>query len=143
MIFLSYSWKDQAAAHSLDSILRGHGLDVWIDFRDLNLRLDIANQLETAIRCCSLFVAFHPPKKQNTPWTMAELTMATEYARPIVRLSANSVTLNQLECFRLFQLAVGNRRNTNETGPVLTDRDCSTYTAWERAPPALFSTMNN
>lgn len=96
MIFLSYSWKDQAAAHSLDAILRGRGLDVWIDFRDLDLRLDIANQLEAAIRRCSLFLAFQPRKRRSTPWTMAELLMAIEHGRPIVQLSNGLVAPGQL-----------------------------------------------
>jgi len=85
------------AAHALDAMLRGRGLDVRIDFRNLDLHLDIVNQLEAAIRRCSVFLAFHPPrKKQNSPWMTAELLMANDHVRPIVQLPAGLMGLNRI-----------------------------------------------
>jgi hypothetical protein len=86
VIFLSYSWEYRTAAHSLDAVLRHHGHDVWIDFRQLNLRADISKQLELAIRDCELFLAFQPAKWTNSRWMTLELLIAIAYARPILQI---------------------------------------------------------
>lgn len=113
MIFLSYSWKDQAAAHKLDAVLRGHGLDVWIDFRELDLRRDITNQLERAIRGCSLFLAFQPPHRQDSPWMTAELLIANEQARPILQVTTGLTALDQIDIPSIRSLLNrGSERNT-------------------------------
>ena len=89
MIFLSYSWEYRTAAHSLDAVLRHHGHDVWIDFRQLDLRVDISKQLELAIRDCELFLAFQPANWTNSRWMTLEMLMAIAYARPILQIRAD------------------------------------------------------
>jgi hypothetical protein len=86
VIFLSYSWKDQAAAHAIDDRLRGQGFDVWIDFRQLNVESDITYQLDAAIRHCSLFVAIRPTNNDSSPWMAAEFLMAWKYFKPILQI---------------------------------------------------------
>jgi hypothetical protein len=96
VIFLSYTCKDRTAARTIDAVLRGKGLDVWIDFRYLNPRRDIINQLETAIRRCSLFLALTPANGQNYPWMAAEQLIAIQSARPILQLTTDATVLDHI-----------------------------------------------
>src|SRR5689334_18131188 len=107
MIFLSYSWKDQSVVHRIDAALRRRGLDVWIDFRDLDPRLEIRSQLETAIRSCSLFLAFQPPDRQNSPWMTVELLMAIAHARPILQFPAGLKLPGRTDTLSLRSLLYG------------------------------------
>jgi hypothetical protein len=83
MIFLSYSWKNQAAAHRIDALLRASGFEVWMDFRQLNPRKDITQQLDFAISQCSKFLAVRPVNRGVSPWMTAEFLMACRYCKPI------------------------------------------------------------
>jgi hypothetical protein len=84
MIFLSYSWKDQTAAHRIDALLRANGFNVWIDFRQLDSRADITEQLDLAIRDCSMFLAVRPSSCKRSPWMATEFLLARKYCKPIV-----------------------------------------------------------
>jgi TIR domain len=83
MIFLSYCWKNQAAAHRIDALLRASGFEVWMDFRQLNPSKDIAEQLDLAISQCSKFLAVRPINHGVSPWMEAEFLMARRYCKPI------------------------------------------------------------
>lgn len=87
MIFLSYSWKDQAAAHRLDALLRANDLKVWIDFRQLDPSGDITQQLDLAIRQCSMFLAVRPSSRYQSPWMATEFFLARKYRKPIVHFA--------------------------------------------------------
>jgi hypothetical protein len=84
MIFLSYTWKDQTAAHRVDAFLRSNGFNVWIDFRQLDSRGDITEQLDLAIRDCSMFLAVRPSNRKRSPWMATEFLLARKYCKPIV-----------------------------------------------------------
>jgi hypothetical protein len=86
MIFLSYNWKDHVAAHAIDVSLRGLGIDVWIDFRKLDPRSNIAQQLDIAIRNCSLFFAIQSSQRHNSAWMDLEFLIARKHAKPILQL---------------------------------------------------------
>lgn len=97
MIFLSYCWKDQKIAHSIDDLLRRQSLDVWIDFRCLDTARNITEQLDIAIRNCWLFLSIHPENRERSPWMTAELSMASTYAKPVLHLITGADELSPAE----------------------------------------------
>lgn len=111
MIFLSYSWKDQLAAHRIDELLRDNGYNVWIDFRHLDPEIDITEQLDFAIRHCDLFLAVRAKNRDSSPWMAAESLMAKKYCKPIVRWM---VVPNESNVFQQEHLALINQRRANE-----------------------------
>lgn len=106
MIFLSYSWKDQPAAHEIDTILRSHGCDVWIDFRELDPEADITQQLDSAIRDCSLFLAIRPSHRKSSPWMEAESLMARRHRKPTLQIQVRQNELSAIEQARTLLDAV-------------------------------------
>jgi hypothetical protein len=97
MIFLSYSWKDQAVAHEIDVMLRSRCCDVWIDFRELDPESDITQQLDAAIRDCSLFLAVRPVHRESSPWMAAESLMARRHHKPIFEVEVGRNELSAIE----------------------------------------------
>lgn len=110
MIFLSYSWRDEAAARSLDRLLRNAGFSVWMDFRELNLSCDLVVQLEAAIRQCALFVMWKP-RDESSLWMRAERNMAIGFGKPIIEL-ASLAPIRQPKTL----LAVPNLRRSSDIG---------------------------
>jgi hypothetical protein len=84
VIFLSYSWRDQALAHEVDRRLRAAGHPVWIDCRDLRPGGDILEQLTDAISRCNILVSIPPAAQRETPWTRVEQMIARERGKVIV-----------------------------------------------------------
>lgn len=89
MIFLSYTWRDQAIAHEVDVLLRLAGFDVWIDHRNLQPDADILGQLDQAIRRCEIFVTVKPGSQVGSPWMRTELSIARAYGKVILPFMAN------------------------------------------------------
>jgi hypothetical protein len=92
MIFVSYSWKDHAVARELEAQLRERELEVWIDYRDLQVDEDILPQLDTAIRRCGVFVSVGPRNRTRSAWMKAELALAFVYAKAVVHFTTDSRT---------------------------------------------------
>lgn len=90
MIFLSYTWRDQAIAHDIDVQLRLAGFEVWIDHRNLRPDADILGQLDQAIRRCGIFVTVKTDSQVGSPWMRTELSIARAYGKTVLRLIANS-----------------------------------------------------
>jgi TIR domain len=89
MIFLSYTWRNQAIAHEVDVQLRLAGFAVWIDHRNLRPDADILAQLGEAIRHCELFVTVKPDNHVGSLWMRTELSIARAYGKRIVPFMAN------------------------------------------------------
>ncbi len=93
MIFLSYTWRDQAIAHEIDVQLRRAGVEVWIDHRNLQPDAGILGQLDQAIRRCGIFVTVKADSQVGSPWMRTELSIARAYGKTILRLIANPRSL--------------------------------------------------
>ena len=105
MIFLSYSWKDQAAAHRIDADLRASGFEVWIDFRYLDPTGDITQQLDQAIRSCSVFLTVRPNGCSHSAWMATEFLLARKYCKPIFRCDPETMASSIPERDRLLVAA--------------------------------------
>ena len=84
MIFLSDRWQDHAVAREVDRQLGLAGFEVWVDRRNLRADLDILDQLHVAIRHCTGLVTVWPEKRNESPWTRLELSIARAYGKPVV-----------------------------------------------------------
>ena len=89
MIFLSYTWRDQAIAHELDIQLRLAGFEVWIDHRNLRPDADILGQLAQAIQNCGIFIIVKADSHVGSPWMRTELSIARSYRRTILQFIAD------------------------------------------------------
>jgi hypothetical protein len=88
MIFLSYSWEDSEAARSLHRELTESGLETWIDFEQLDLRSDIASQIEAAVRASHALLFLDTPNARLSKWAQFEKSIAETAQIPVLRVEA-------------------------------------------------------
>lgn len=77
MLFLSYSWGDSRAAHSIANGIRNAGQAVWLDVTHLNVQADIESQLFSAISAASMFLHLDSPCSRASHWVSLERSIAT------------------------------------------------------------------
>jgi len=87
MIFVSYSRANVGAARRVARALRRFGVRVWIDERDLDLRGNLHDQIERAIRRSRLFVVLRSRAATRSAWVVWELRLARRLGKRIVMLA--------------------------------------------------------
>jgi MinD-like ATPase involved in chromosome partitioning or flagellar assembly len=85
LVYISYSWRDQATVTAIADRLASTGLDVWIDTRNLRVGDDIARAHSEALERCSImlyFVGSAPPEPSE--WREHELMSGLAMNKVIV-----------------------------------------------------------
>jgi hypothetical protein len=102
MIFLSYTWPDRGLAHELDRQFRLAGLQVWIDYRNLDANSDLLRQLDEAIRGAEMFVSVSHHARATSSWMSVELAIARAYEKAVHSFVADerfgSEPVGNVEC---------------------------------------------
>lgn len=84
-VFVSYSHKDSEYAHRLADVLRGHGIDVWIDER-----IDYGDQwprvIQDNLNACRAFLLLMSTNAFNSVWVQNEVSYAQANRKPIYPL---------------------------------------------------------
>ena len=76
MIFISYSWADSQAVHTLKWHLARAGCDAWIDFENLDLNTPLEAQVRQAVHDASRVLLLDSPHSRCSSWVTRELAWA-------------------------------------------------------------------
>ena len=74
--FLSYNHRDRLFVRKLALHLKGSGIDVWHDERDLNIGESIATKVSDAIHAYDFVVAILSSNSVGSSWVQHELQLA-------------------------------------------------------------------
>ncbi|MGB0847798.1 MAG: toll/interleukin-1 receptor domain-containing protein [Thiolinea sp.] len=94
MIFLSYSWQDQAAIKIVENALKRIGLKYWIDREHLDLSNQLHSQIVLAIHNSSQILALKSEDSTLSPWVCFELGVASKLGKKISELDSDHEYLN-------------------------------------------------
>lgn len=93
MIFISYSWKDQAAVEIVEAALKRMGMEYWIDRKHLNLSNRLRPQISRAIRQSHQILCIGSKASQLSPWVRYELKVASKLGKKVLEIDANNECL--------------------------------------------------
>ncbi len=82
-VFVSHSTQDKKFATRLRDALRNHGVNAWIDHRELTAGGDLNAEIKTAIQAASVFVLVLSVDAQNSDWVAKETDWALEQGEAI------------------------------------------------------------
>lgn len=105
-LFLSHSSKDDAFVRALQQALGDHGLDVWIDSRELRGGDPLWPEIQKAINDASAYAVLVSTDSLQSNWVGKELKHALKLRKkrgkarfPVIPLSLNGTKLGVLEEF--------------------------------------------
>ena len=82
MIFISYCWHDSDFVRPYAQMLESLGHELWIDYKRLELDLEIEPQLASAIRKADTFLLIDSDKSRASDWVQFELELARLLRKP-------------------------------------------------------------
>ena len=102
-VFISYSSKNQHAAHAVCHILEQNRVRCWIAPRNITAGYSYGDLIEEAIRSCTIFVIIFSEPASESQWVSGELNLAFSEQKYIIPFridetplkGANRLILNQ------------------------------------------------
>lgn len=85
-IFISHTTADDAFVKALRIKLALHGLDAWVDSRNLRGGDKLEAEIEQAIREASYVIAVLSPATVNSPWVRKEIRFAEDHEHAVIPL---------------------------------------------------------
>ncbi|MBF0162506.1 MAG: tetratricopeptide repeat protein [Magnetococcales bacterium] len=82
-VFISHETKDRAFAISLRDALQDHGMEAWIDHRELTTGGDLPEEIQTAIQEARFFILLLSMAAINSDWVAAETDWALQRGEEI------------------------------------------------------------
>jgi hypothetical protein len=95
-IFLSYAHADQEAASRIMDLLRGQGIDCWVDHKGIPLGSRFDREIEKAIRRCGAVIWLVSSKSAESDYVKFEMTTAWHLHRPILPVRLEPIDLAHL-----------------------------------------------
>jgi MinD superfamily P-loop ATPase len=91
MIFVCYSRNDITIAAKLVKDLKSKGIEVWIDYLNLDTSLSLEPQLIRAIKNCDRMVIIHSDSSMNSNWVKFEKKIAIKNKKKVEIINADTL----------------------------------------------------
>lgn len=82
-VFLSHAWADKAEVESLRRVLAAHGVDAWVDSREMVAGDELPAEIRAKIESARAFVLLLTEYAHQSRWVANELELARKVAQNI------------------------------------------------------------
>ncbi|MBL8163387.1 MAG: TIR domain-containing protein [Anaerolineae bacterium] len=99
-VFISYSREDSAFANLLVDMLQMQGFGVWIDRSNIEAGAEWQQNIENAIRNCTIFLVIMTSSSMDRQWVDKEIEWAKHYKRKILPVSIKGIVFDRLSNYQ-------------------------------------------